>query len=128
MSYSDKPKGKKPAANKKKLVDKEKKDNRDAKGRFVPGMSGNPKGKIPGERTLTEVLRETANANKEEITQTLLKLALGDGKKQYPYFPALKYLYDRIDGEPVKTIEANIDGETMNVLVVKSKEKATDAE
>lgn len=67
---------------------------------WKPGESGNPKGRPPKGESLTETLETVVDKN--EIARKLYELAMeGD-------IPALKYIYDRIDGRPKETIEQTI--------------------
>ncbi|MDR0597030.1 MAG: hypothetical protein LBG14_00805, partial [Treponema sp.] len=59
------------------------------------------------------------------VAEKLLTMALGKGR-QKAYFPALKYLIDRLDGEPIKAIAAVV--ETAEVPVVLLREKQTEDE
>ena len=72
---------------------------KDERGRFIKGNSGGP-GRPPKSESLTETLRTVVD--KDEIAKKLYELAMeGD-------IPALKYIYDRIDGRPKETIEQTI--------------------
>lgn len=68
--------------------------------KWKPGESGNPNGRPPKGEALTEILKE--KIDKEAIAEKLIELAM-DGD-----FPALKYVYDRIDGSPKQTIDATV--------------------
>jgi ribosomal protein S7 len=59
--------------------------------------------------------------------EKLLALALGKGR-QKPYFPALKYLFDRTDGEPIKAIQAAVENWKPPIVVVSKKEAETGGE
>jgi hypothetical protein len=92
------------------------------------GVSGNPKGRPPTGQSLTEVLKQVlGEGGKEEMAKKLYAMALGD-KKNPPYFPALKYIYDRIDGEPLRAIQATVENWEPPVVMVSRKEEKPDGE
>jgi hypothetical protein len=113
-----KPAGKNPAV--------KQRNNSEKRGRpFSQGESGNPRGRPPKGETLTDALKAViGEEGKTLVAEKLLTLALGKGKRGKPYFPALKYLFDRVDGEPIKAIQAAI--ETANLPVVLLREKQID--
>lgn len=74
---------------------------RDERGRFVPGHSGNPGGRPLKGETLTEVLR--AKVDREAVARKLIELAM-----ERDDLAALKYIYDRVDGKPVETVNQTI--------------------
>lgn len=93
---------------------------------FPKGVSGNPKGRPPKGETLTDAIREAIGEDgKRLVAEKLLSMAVGKGR-QKAYFPALKYLIDRLDGEPVKAIAATV--ETAEVPVVLLREKQAGGE
>ena len=71
---------------------------RDENGRFAPGNEGGPGAPRKGE-SLTDVLR--SKLDKEEVAEKLIAMAMnGD-------FPALRYIFDRIDGTPRQYLETS---------------------
>ena len=78
---------------------------------WVKGQSGNPKGRIPRERSLTKYLIEATDklakgdnviTVKQQLADKLISLALtGDIK-------ALQYVYDRIDGKPKQSVDLGV--------------------
>ena len=77
---------------------------------FVKGQSGNPKGRAKKGQCLTDILEKFGNkkdvqkgdvsiTRREALAEKVWELAIkGD-------FPAIKYIYDRIDGQPVQKTE-----------------------
>ena len=84
-------------------------EKRDSKGRFTKGNPGGP-GRPTLENSLTSVLRENVDA--QEVARVLVDLAVKDR-----YFPALKYIYDRIDGNTLQkiTMENSKDAEWLEL-------------
>lgn len=73
---------------------------RDEKGKWQTGQSGNPAGRPRKGETMTDALKARVDAG--AIAEKLIKLALADD------LGALKYIYDRVDGRPVETINQTI--------------------
>ena len=98
-----------------------------ARGRpFAKGESGNPKGRPPKGESLTDALKAAMGEDgKRRAAEKLLDLALGKGRRA-AYFPALKYLFDRLEGEPIKAIAATV--ETAEAPVVLLREKQAEGE
>jgi hypothetical protein len=78
---------------------------------FQKGQSGNVRGRPKKGRSLTDILtKELAKKDgdtipqKTKLAQTLIELAIKD-----KYFPAIKYLYDRVDGFPAATETIAVD-------------------
>ena len=83
---------------------------RDERGHWIKGTSGNPKGRVANEESLTYTLRKMAGERAEEIALAVLDLALGhqvqeidkDGEERIytrsPDARAQAMLYDRADG------------------------------
>jgi hypothetical protein len=96
----------------------DKQENNRKKNAWKPGESGNPKGRPPLGQSLTDALRSVIGEDgKERIAKQLLDMAK-DG-----YFPALKYIFDRVDGEPIKTIEAVVENKDIPVLLTAGKDQ-----
>lgn len=74
--------------------------DRDEQGRFLPGWKGGP-GRPPKGEALTDILR--TKVDKEAIADKLLEIAMEKGD-----LAALKYIYDRLDGRPVETVNQNV--------------------
>ena len=71
---------------------------------FKPGVSANPGG-VTNRETLTQVLRRKVDA--EELADGLL--ALTRSPWDTVRLPAIKYVYDRIEGTPVQHVEVDDD-------------------
>ncbi len=105
------------------MPDKQK-NSRDTQ--FKPGVSGNPSGRPPKEHSLTDLLREaleqphdeTGKTKKQHVIETLYEIAT---KKQDVVM--LKYLFDRIDGKPLQTIEAQVSRPDVDLSNLSDKEK-----
>ena len=74
-------------------------EERKSNGQFAPGWSGGP-GRPKKGTALTDILN--AKLDKEELADLLI------GKARGGDVVALKYIYDRIDGRPVETVNSNI--------------------
>jgi len=96
---------------------------------FQPGVSGNPAGRPKKEYCLTDILKEQGNiedeldilgnviTRKQAVAKKLWAMAMGGD------VIALKYLYDRIDGKPLQTIEANVTRPEADLSNLTEKEK-----
>lgn len=78
---------------------------------WKPGQSGNPNGRPPKSKALTDTLREVADmeidgvSKKRILADKVWELAIaGD-------IQAIKYIYDRIDGTPTNKHEIGGDFE-----------------
>jgi hypothetical protein len=121
-----KPAVKTPAVKQRKISTK---PGKKAPGRpFAKGESGNPRGRPKKGQSLTEVLKAVmGEEGKILAAEKLLAMALGKGR-QKPYFPALKYLFDRTDGEPIKAIQAAVEKWDPPIVVVSKKEEERSGE
>ncbi|MDR1239564.1 MAG: hypothetical protein LBK27_05590 [Treponema sp.] len=123
---------KKPAAKSrpaaKKPADKQR-NNSGKRGRpFAKGESGNPKGRPPKGESLTDVLKTVmGEEGKVLAAEKLLDMAFGKGRRP-PYFPALKYLFDRTEGEPVKAIAAAVENTGISVVLLREKQTVEEGE
>jgi len=80
---------------------------RDNKGRFTtgrwkPGQSGNPKGRPPNKKYISEALRELLESD-PELLKELIKAITGKAKKGD--VPAFKEISDRVEGKVADKIE-----------------------
>ena len=105
--------------------------------KFQPGQSGNPKGRKPKDRTLTNFLEKAgkgkiswkgedklrAEVLAEVVWQGLMSgvIVLPDGKKPFVLSPSdwkdfVKWLYNQVDGPPKQEMDFTTDGKTINHL------------
>ena len=78
---------------------------------FKKGQINNPNGRPKKEHSLTDLLKEaleqphndTGKTKKQVVIETLYRIAT-----EKEDVVMLKYLFDRIDGKPLQTIEANV--------------------
>ena len=90
---------------------------RDEQGKFAPGNSGGP-GRPPKENCLTDVLR--SKLDPDEMADLMIEKArAGDSI-------ILKYLYDRIDGKPVETVNSNVQQAPTRIDLVRHTADETD--
>ena len=80
---------------------------------FKKGISGNPKGRPPKEYCLTDLLRKQGDIQDFETNEGLITRKEGIAEKLWDMaisgdVSAIKYLYDRLDGKPLQTIESQV--------------------
>ena len=89
---------------------------------FKPGNCANPKGRPRKEHSLTAILEqlgdepwgESGVTRKQALAALLWQKAIDEGD-----MPAIKYIYDRIDGLPVAKQEiSGNDGEPVSIKVI----------
>jgi hypothetical protein len=82
---------------------------------WKPGQSGNPKGRAKKDQTLTAALKKFGKKRVVEIDgkkysrKDALAIIMWEMALRQRYFPAIKYLYDRMDGLPKQQIDANLE-------------------
>lgn len=93
---------------------------RDEKGRFVPGVSGNPNGRTKGV-SITEAIREELMKYPVDSKQTFLQAivnkifvkAINDGD-----VTMLKAIWNYIDGMPKQATDITTGGEPLSKVIV----------
>lgn len=84
-----------------------KQEVRDDKGRFVPGVSGNPAGKPKGVRHMTSLLedaiRKVAEDNGTPEDVQIVKSVIQKAKEGD--MRAIEHIWDRLEGKPQQSIE-----------------------
>lgn len=101
--------------------------------RFKPGESGNPKGRPPKKRTLTEILEKAGNGAKvygggiapKKLLAELLWQAAATGTVTFPdqtkavvlepqdWIGVVKFLYQHIDGPPKQELDVTSNGDSL---------------
>ena len=93
------------------------------------GRTNNPHGRPRKNNALTEELRAYVLSNKklaipgmtdlnarQALVRKLFRMAAeGD-------LPAMKYIFDRLDGRPIETVRATVDTGSLNVIKILQKE------
>ena len=74
---------------------------------WQPGVSGNPGGRPPKHKTLTGALEGVVD--KDEMAAKLMKLA-NDDTMPALQLEAIKYIYARIEGNPIQAMRHQIEG------------------
>ena len=81
-------------------------ESRDASGRFKPGVSGNPGGKVPSEWTWGSLLKEALNKEhsggkpkKQAVAEMLVHRALAGDVR------AFDTIADRMEGKPRQAVD-----------------------
>ncbi|GAB6392245.1 MAG: hypothetical protein MdMp014T_1618 [Treponematales bacterium] len=89
--------------------EKQKPNRRTPRTAWKPGQSGNPNGRPPSEKALATALREIVNPR--ELAQKLYDMALGEGMGEEPSLPAIKLIFERLEGLPVASValDANVN-------------------
>ena len=87
---------------------------RDPKGRFLPGYSGNPGGRTPYQRSLTETIRaHLSRGMKQQLVEVLFaKASQGD-------LNAIRLILEYHDGKPLARHEITGD-RSGSIILVKS--------
>lgn len=87
--------------------------NRDNRGRFQPGQSGNPNGRSRVDPEVMERMRRLAPAAVEAICECL------SSSDERVKLEAAKQLLDRVLGKPVQSTEVSIDSATRDAVLEK---------
>ena len=84
-------------------------------GRWQPGQSGNPAGRPPKVKSLTAALEGITD--KDELAQRMVDIAMGKLTTNVAIqLEAAKYIYARIEGNPVQALRHSTDG-TMQPMI-----------
>ena len=77
---------------------------------FQPGVSGNPGGRPPKHKTLTGALEGVVKG--AELAEKLWAIASGKtAESQAIQLEAMKYVFARIEGNPIQAMRHQIDGQ-----------------
>ena len=74
---------------------------------WQPGQSGNPAGRPSKVKSLTGILE--SKVNRERIAKKLIRIA-NDDKTPALQLEAIKYIYARIEGNPIQAMRHQIEG------------------
>ncbi len=85
---------------------------RDAQGRWLPGRSGWPHGRPRG--LVSDALREIVD--RRELAARLLELARAEDPAVA--LPAIKLIYERLDGKPAQQVTISGDADRPLPLVI----------
>jgi hypothetical protein len=89
-------------------------DQRDERGRFLPGNPGNTTGGRPkGSVSITRLMREALEESGEKEAKRLAKAILRNAAKGNS--TAIKEVLDRIDGPVKQQLDVTSNGQTMGV-------------
>ncbi len=93
-------------------------------GSWKPGQSGNPNGRPPKDRSISEILEKYGDieddeglTKKEKLIKMMWELAIQDKD-----MPAAKYILDRILGKPTETIKQEIRTELIEIDIEEDNE------
>ena len=82
---------------------------------WKPGQSGNPSGKAKNPTTLTGILADLVDM--QEIGETLIAIAKGKSQPALR-LEAIKYIYSRIEGNPVQAMRFQAEGDVMPLIIL----------
>lgn len=84
---------------------------------FKPGQSGNPKGRVKGQKTFKTVLMRALDALDKKkdknwgnpIAAELIKIAFGKSSKNLEKMRAIEEMLDRLEGKALQKVDAKIE-------------------
>ena len=96
--------------------------------KFKKGQSGNPNGRPPGTKTMTDALRSLLDRKVwpfDKTARELVILRLFHEGFSHGDVKALQYMFDRLDGKPAQAVELTGDEKRpLRIIYAKGSEGA----